>query len=202
MLRHMAWVLVLGFGLTRAASAAVPDITAREFQLYMDWKDGKEDPRLAKDTDEVKLKKIAKTLGASPADVKNAIARVEPVIGTLKAELEMVVKDELAKTPIKPKVRSVEVNLDTAYPVAFVKWACGDARDIEKEAAYVAYGVAQGGVLIKTLGLWCVGEGDTKLFSAKIGRDAFTRIDLKAIERFATSRYIKLFEEVKRGPHT
>jgi hypothetical protein len=85
--------------------------------------------------------------------------------------------------------------------VAYVKWKCGDQRDVDEEAAWVAWAVNQGGGVVKTAGVWCVNEIDTKLFSAKIGRASFERIRKEAIERFASSRYIRLFEEVKRGPH-
>ncbi|MBI5507402.1 MAG: hypothetical protein HY903_01495 [Deltaproteobacteria bacterium] len=198
----MSVCVVMLLGAADGARAAGPTVTAKEFQLFMDWKDGSEDPRLAKDNEATRVKKIAKSLGVSAADLKKAIDKVEPAFSSLKAETEAAIRAELDKTPIKKQLKSVEVNIDTAHAVALVKWGCGDARDTDKEASWVAAAVAAGGSIVKTAALWCVNDGDTKLFSAKIGRDAFERIDLKSVDRFATSRYIKLFEDVKRGPHT
>ncbi|MBT6433370.1 MAG: hypothetical protein HOK97_01820 [Deltaproteobacteria bacterium] len=55
--------------------------------------------------------------------------------------------------------------------------------------------------LVNVLGLWCVNEIDTKLFSAQIGRAAFTKISKSSVPRFAASRYIRFFQKIKRGPH-
>ena len=129
------------------------------------------------------------------------VDKVGPLAATLQADTEKAVRAALASTPVAKQVASVEVNVSTGHAVAFVKWRCGDARDVDKEAAWVAWGVADAGTVVKTLGLWCVNEIDTKLFSAKIGRECFERISRETIDRFATSRYIRLFEEVRRGPH-
>jgi hypothetical protein len=183
------------------AGAEANSVTPREYELYMDWKDGREDPRLEKYSDAVKLKKIARSLNVEPKELEAIIGRVGPVAGTLKAETEKAVKAALDETPIKARISSVEVNIATGHVVAYVKWKCGDQRDVDEEAAWVAWAVNQGGGVVRTAGVWCVNEIDTKLFSAKIGRASFERIRKEAIERFASSRYIRLFEEVKRGPH-
>ena len=182
--------------------AAPPPLTAREWELYVYWRDGRDEPQLAKDPDGVRLKKIARANGVAESELKKAVERVTPLAATLKADTETSVRTELDTTPIKKQIQSIDVNVETGHAVAFVKWSCGDSRDTDKEAAYVAWAVAVGAPAVKTLALWCVNGADTKLFSAKIGRDALGRIDVKSIERFAASRYIRLFEEVKRGPHT
>ena len=194
-----AVLLLLVTGLARAGDVR---ITPEEFQLFFDWKDNKDDPRLVKDNDANKIRKIAQSLRVNATDLKKAIGRVEPAFPTLKADTEKLIREQLDKTPLKKAIRDVEVNIDTNHPVALVKWTCGDARDSDKEAAYVAWAVSQGGSIIKTAAVWCVNEADTKLFSAKIGRDQFQLVDVKSVDRFASSRYIKLFEDVKRGPHT
>jgi len=183
------------------AQAADAEITPHDYALYIDWKDGREDPRLQDLSDAVKLKKIARSLGLKARDLKVIIDRVAPVAPRLRGENEKAIRAALGQTPLKSQLVSVEVNTDIGNVIAWVKWKCGDPRDVDKEAAYVAWATAQGGSVVKTLGLWCVNQIDTKLFSGKIGRDAFLRIRKEAIERFAASRYIRLFEEVKRGPH-
>ncbi len=183
------------------AQAEGGGVSPTDYQLYMDWKDGREDPRLEKFSEEAKLKKIAKNLRVKTKDLKAAIRRVEPLVATLATDTEKAIRAELDKTQIKSQISTVDINTQTGHVIAFIKWKCGDARDFDKEAAYVAWAVSEGGQVVKTAGVWCVNEIDTKLFSAKIGRAAFERIRKESIERFATSRYIKLFEEVKRGPH-
>lgn len=192
-------VALLASGVGSGAKAS--SVTPRDYELYMDWKDGREDPRLEKYSDAIKLKKIAKSLNVRPKDLEAIIGRVGPVAGTLKAKTEKAIKAALDETPIKARISSVEVNTATGHVVAYVKWRCGDQRDVDKEAAWVAWAVNEGGGVVTTAGVWCVNEIDTKLFSAKIGRASFERIRKEAIERFASSRYIRLFEEVKRGPH-
>ncbi len=185
-----------------ALAAGTPVITAQEYEAFMSWKEGREDPRLEKDTDAAKLKKIARQLGVSTTALKAIIDKVEPVAATLKEETERSLARALEDTPVKGRVLVIEVNADSGHVVAGVKWRCpADERDVDKEASYVAWALIDGGKIVKTLGLWCVNEIDTKLFSAKIGRVAFERIQRPSIDRFATSRFLRLFEEVKRGPH-
>ncbi|OGQ91759.1 MAG: hypothetical protein A2289_11945 [Deltaproteobacteria bacterium RIFOXYA12_FULL_58_15] len=199
LLRFFVIAAVLGGAFP--AGAKGPEISPEEFSMYSDWKEGCEDPRLEKFDEAAKLKKIAKNLGVSSKQLQANIDKVEPLLVELKAGTEAGIKEELEQTPIGKQVVSVELNLDSGHAVAWVKWRCGDERDRDKEAAHVAWATSQGGPVVKILGLWCVNEIDTKLFSAKIGRPALDRINKATIERFATSRYIKLFEEVRRGPH-
>ncbi len=184
------------------AHARGPEVAPRDYQLYMDWMDGRQDPRLAGLSDDVKRVKIAKTLGVSAAELKQVVDRIAPLAPTLARDTERAIASAGAETALKARVLEVHVDAEQGHVVAGFKWRCGDSRDVEKEASYAAWATAEGGPVVKTLVLWCVDEHDTKLFSATIGRTAFERINKAGIERFAASRYIKLFEEVKRGPHT
>ncbi len=177
------------------------EIKAEEYGYYRAWVDGREDPRLAKDDEATRLKKIAKQENLKITEFRALIERVSKVAQSIVPENEAAIRQSLNQTVIGKRIREVEINVDSSHVVAFVKWECGDKRDIDKEASYVAWAVGQGGGVIGTLGLWCVNENDTKLFSAQIGRGGFTRIKKKTVERFATTRYARLFEKVKRGPH-
>jgi hypothetical protein len=176
-------------------------VTAREFELFKAWDEGKDDPRLEKLADKAKMQKIAKTVSASVKDLQAAITKVEPLAGSLKGEHERSIRAQLDQSPLKGRVQGVEVNTDDIAAVAWVNWKCGDARDIDKEAAHAAFSAAQGSKMVKTLAVWCVDDAKAKQFSATIDRTGFEKIDAKAIERFASSRYIHLFVGVKRGPH-
>lgn len=198
----MGLTLLLGLGVPATALAGTEaKVTAHEYQLYMDWKDGRDDPRLKNASEATKLKKIARSLHVSAAELKAAVAKVKPVAGLLGQQTQSSIRAALQTTMLKGRLREVHVDAGQGHVVAGVKWDCGDSRDWDKEAAYAAWGVTDAGHIVKTLVVWCVDAADTKLFSAKIGRTAFAKISKRSIERFATTRYIRLFEEVRRGPH-
>ena len=177
------------------------EVEAAEYGYYRAWVDGREDSRLMDLDEKTKLKKIAKQEKITVSDLQAIIEKVGPLADSLGSVNEKEIRNRLDQTVVKGRVQEVEVNLGTSHVVAYVKWVCGDKRDIDKEAAYVAWAVGQAGPLVKTLGLWCVNGSGTKLFSAQIGRGGFGRIRKGTIERFAATRYARFFEQVKRGPH-
>ncbi len=197
----LAVVVVALAGATELWAAPL-DVTATEYTLYVEWTAAREDAKLGKLNQEAKVKRVAAALGVSAKELQRVIAKVEPEMASIKPEAEKAMRARLDETPLKGRILSVELNTETEHAVALVKWRCGDPRDWDKEAAYLAWAVNAATPVTKILGLWCVNELDAKLFSAKIGRPGIERITKEAVERFATSRYIKLFEEVKRGPHT
>jgi len=192
-------MMVLGGAHT--AFAGGPAVSPEEFSLYREYVIARDDTRLEKYNAKAKIKKIARSLGVSGKQLQAAIDKLDPLIGTLQADTEKAIRAALDQTPLKKVILKVEVNLETEHAVAFIKWRCGDPRDHDKEGAYVAWAVSEGGEVVKLLGLWCVNSIDTKLFSGKIARPALGRVNKSGIERFASSRYIRLFEDVKRGAH-
>jgi hypothetical protein len=201
--RGLALWVALG-GLCSSAVAgqdAITSVSSEEFALYKDWINGRQDPRLEEFSDKIKMKKIAKNLGVKLRVLKAAVEKVEPVAASIGPTTERHIKASLESTPLKERIIKVHLDIEESHVVAWVQWRCGDKRDVEKEASYVGWAVGQKGHVVKTLALWCVNAKDTKLFSAKASRTSLARINKSGIERFATSRYIRLFEEVKRGPH-
>ena len=182
-------------------TALAADVSPTEYALFMDWKNGQEDEKLAEDDQETKTKKIAESLGVTVAELEAAIAKVQAVESTLGTSTAEAVKGSIKQTPMAGSLLDVEINTETRHAVAYVKWRCPDRRDIDLEAAYVAWAIGDSNPLVNVLGLWCVNEIDTKLFSAQIGRESFTKIRKSSIPRFAASRYIRFFQKVKRGPH-
>lgn len=176
-------------------------VTAKEYALYMDWNDGRRDPRLAKFDDAMKLRKIAKNLGVAVGEMKAAIARVEPLAASLAATTQEAIRTALQDTPLRGRVLDVLVDAGQSHVVASVKWRCGALADLEKEAAYAGWASGQAGGIVGTTAIWCVNEKNTKLFSATAANVGLGRINKAAIPRFAKARYIRLFEGVKTGPH-
>ena len=186
---------------TSVAATEALDVSAEEFGLYMDWMAGREDPRLEKYNDAQKRKKIARSLGVQVKVLGAAITKVGPVAGTLPQQTSSAIRAGLETTTLKGRILDVIIDAEQAHVVAGVQWRCGDPRDFDKEACWAAHAVGQTGRIVKTVGLWCTDSTGIKQFSAKIARSAAQRISKSSIERFAGSRYIRLFEEVKRGPH-
>lgn len=183
-------------------ASTVMDISVEEYASYKAWVDGKEDPRLANDNDQVKMRKIAKQEKLSVSSLKAIIKKVDSTINLLKPENQKAISTALNQTVLSKRVREVEINTASSYVVAYVKWECGDKRDIDTEAAYVAWATAQAGSTIKTLGLWCVDKRGVKQYSATIERESFSRVNKASVKRFGKSRYARLFQDIKRGPHT
>ena len=194
-------LVVLGLSSFSFASS-VDSVTCDEYQHFMAWKDGIQDPRLAEDSEEVRYKKIAKTIGLSDEQLKTVVGKVKPLHGQLKGAWEAKIKKSLAQTPIQAQVKSVEMNVQTGSPIAYVEYACGETAKMERDATWVAEGIRASGGFVKTLALWCTDPKGIKQFSAIIDRSGFEKIQKASIERFATRRYIRLFTDIKRGPHT
>jgi hypothetical protein len=195
-----ASIVFLALGMAPAVATA-GEVSPSDFALFKDWQDGQTDERLVEDDQETRTKKIAKTLGVTVEELEAAVAKVKVVESTLGSSTAQAVRSSIGQTPMASRLLDVEINTETRHVVAYVKWRCPDKRDIDLEAAYVAWAVGASNPLVNVLGLWCVNEIDTKLFSAQIGRESFTKIRKSSIPRFAASRYIRFFQKIKRGPH-
>jgi Txe/YoeB family toxin of Txe-Axe toxin-antitoxin module len=196
-------VLVALLGLASTGYAQnVDSVTCDEYQNFMAWKDGIQDPRLAEDSDDERYKKISKTIGLSAEDLKAVVGKIEPLQGKLKGAWESKIKQSLAQTPVNAQVKSVEMNVQTGSPIAYIEYACGETAKIDRDATWVAEAVRASGGFVKTLALWCTDTKGIKQFSAIIDRSGFEKIRKSSIDRFASSRYIRLFTDIKRGPHT
>ena len=77
-----ASIVLSAFCLAPMAALAA-DVSPTEYALFMDWKNGQEDEKLAEDDQETKTKKIAKSLGVTVAELEAAIAKVQAVESTL-----------------------------------------------------------------------------------------------------------------------
>ena len=81
-------------------AAIAADVTPQEYALFMDWKDGQTDERLAEDDPETKKKKIAKNLGVTVAELEAAVAKVEAVVSTLGTSTAEAVRGSIKQTPM------------------------------------------------------------------------------------------------------
>ena len=105
------------------------------------------------------------------------------------------IKQSLAQTPIQAQVKSVEMNVQTGSPIAYVEYACGDTAKMERDATWVARVFVHPVVREDACALVYRSKG-IKQFSAIIDRSGFEKIQKASIERFATRRYIRLFTDI------
>jgi hypothetical protein len=200
MLNRVLGVVILGAA-TFAGAEVPASITATEYALYMDWKEGALDPRLAHLNHTDKLNTLAKSLGVTVGTLEKAIEKGVQQAPSLAQNASQKIRQSIQRAEVGGRLLDVEVDTSHGHVVAGVQWRCADLRDADKDASYIAWGVAQAEPLVQTLALWCVDASGTKQFSAKIARSAMEKIQVESVERFASSRLIRLFETVQRGPH-
>ncbi len=195
--------LFLTFSLTLFAAgsafAAPVEMTAEEYTQYRTYMNLRDAPKLAKLSDKQKRAKIAASINITPGALDAAIAKGEVKAAGIEERTVAGVKEELEKTPLKGRIKEVTINTETEQAVLFVKWQAANALDFDKEACHVAAAVKAGGHIVSLVVLWAVNGNDATVFSAKVGRSAFMRINPASINSFASTRYIKMFEDVKRG---
>lgn len=176
------------------------ELTAEEFTQYRTYVNLKDAPKLANLPEKQKRAKIAQSINITPAQLDVAIEKGEKAGDGIGDRTVAAVQAELAKTPLKGRVKEVTIDTSSEQAVIFVKWQAGNALDFDKEACHVAAAVKAGGHIVSLVVLWAANANDVTVFSARVGRNAFTKINPATINSFASSRYIKMFEQVQRGP--
>lgn len=175
------------------------EMTAEEFSQFRTYVNLKDAPKLVNLAEKQKRAQIAKSINITPAQLDAAIAKGEAAGEGLVDRTISAVQAELDKTPVKGRIKEVTVDTSTEQAVMFVKWQAANALDFDKEACHVAAAVKARGHIVSLVVLWAVNNNDATVFSAKVGRQAFTKINPATINSFASTRYIKMFEEVRRG---
>lgn len=174
-------------------------ISQEEFVAVTEFKALKGNPKNAKVPDAKLKAQAAKTAGLKPADFDAAQKKVDGYGDELGKKAEAVLKQKLEASIIGKRVGTVVVDVSQAHVVVGVSWKQGNVLDLEDEASTVAGVVAQEVPFVGTLAVWATDAADKKVFSAKIGHAPMQNINLAKIKDYAKSRYIKFFEEVKRG---
>lgn len=196
-------LVLLGIFLSGGAgqASARSAVSAAEFALYMDWINGRQDPRLKDLSDSQRMRKIAVNLGVRVADIVAAVSKVTPVAATIAEDTTVALRRSLASTPLQGRILDLAVDAGQSHVIAHIKWRCGPLHDLEQEAAYAGWASAAAASVVATTVVWCVNTKGTKLFSARAANSGLMRITKTSIPRFAKSRYIRIFEGVKTGAH-
>lgn len=182
------------------ATAGPVEMTADEFQYWHTYKNLQDAPKLVKLSEKAKRAKIAHHLKISPKALDAALAKGEQYGAGIEERTATAMKTALETTILRGRVKEVTINSDADQAVAFVKWEARSPLDFDKEACWTAWAAAEQGHIVKILVVWAVNNSDATVFSAKVGRTAFTKIHKSRINSFASTRYIKMFEDIKRGP--
>ena len=200
MLEIRAIVLTTLFLTSTLVSANTVDMNADEFRYWRTYVQLQNAPKLKPLTENAKRAQIAKHLKISPAQLSEAIAKGEQHGEGIEQRTAEAISKALETTMLKGRIQDLTINTDTDQAVAFIKWTARSPLDFDKEACWAAWAVGEAGHIVNILVLWAVNAADATVFSAKVGRTAFTRIHKNRINSFASTRYIKMFEDVKRGP--
>jgi hypothetical protein len=174
-------------------------ISQEEFVAVTEFKALKANPKNAKVADAKLKAQASKTAGLKPQDFDAAQKKLDVYGDDLGKKAEAVLKQKLEASILGKRVGTVLVDVSQAHVVVGVSWKQGNVLDIDDEAATVAGIVAQEVPFVATLAVWATDASDKKVFSAKIGHAPMQNINLAKIKDYAKSRYIKFFEEVKRG---
>jgi len=181
------------------------DLTEEQFKTYHDYLDALQDPRVEKMKPDDKLNKIAHNFRIPLPKLKEAIAQGERYgdLKAISATSEQAIRESLAGTPIEGRVVYLSVDTREGHVVTYVSWRVGKPEALEQEAALIAVRVRKAAPISADLRLWAVGPGDPdhRVFDGMISGEAAGKIQERRIPDFASTRYIKLFEQLHEDGH-
>jgi hypothetical protein len=181
------------------AHAGDVNVTREEFIAVSEFKALKQNPKNAKVADAKLKQQASKAAGLKPEQFDAAQKKLEAFGDELGKKAESALKARLETSIVAKRVVTVVVDVTQAHVVVGVSWKQGNVLDLEDEAATVAGVVKEEVPFVSTLAVWATDGSDKKVFSAKIGHAPMQNINLAKIKDYAKTRYIKFFEEVKRG---
>lgn len=187
-----------------STSARADDLpmTAEEFKLWRDYQGALEDPRVQKMSDKERLPKIAANFRVPMAKLQAAIAKGEKVGDQVGPAIEAAVQASLDGTELAGRIKRIKIDASAAHIIAYVTWLPDRPEMIDREACIVAARVHKASDFIGTIKVEVSNPGAAEeghLFEALISASSADKIQEEKIIDFASTRYIKLFEKVKRA---
>lgn len=197
----VAAALALPLVLPAPVRAGELAMTAEEFGLWRDYQGALTDPRVQKMPEKQRLPNIAKNFKTTEKKLKEAIEKGEKDGEAVAKQAEELTKKALEGTDLAARVKEVRVDASAAHVVAYVTWVAASAETIDKEVCLVASKVIKENPLASTVKVDVLDSIDDKkkLFDALIGRANAAKIQEEKIVDFASTRYIRMFEKVKRA---
>lgn len=185
--------------MSSAAFAEPPNISRDEFKLYRDYQAALRDSRVQKMPEAQRLPAIAKNFKVSEKALNDAIKKGEeyPEIGSA---FEEEVRKQLNQGALAGKLHDLKVDDSDGHVVTFVAWKNDNPNKLEEEAAIAAIAAARGAPITSTIAVWAVDSATgRKVFEAKISADAAQGFNPARVTMFASTRYIRIFENVRNA---
>jgi len=198
------WALIVAAALVLpalpgAARAADFPMTPEEFGLWRDYQQALTDARVQKKAEKERLPAIAKNFGVPEKKLKDAVEK-----GTEHGEKMGKIAEEasraaLADTELAARIKEIRADTSAGHVVTYVTWTVANPEFIDREACLVATRVVKANALASTIKVDVLGAQGQKVFDALISKVNAGRIKEDSIVDFASTRYLKLFEKVKRA---
>jgi hypothetical protein len=179
-------------------AAAPVELTQEEFKMFRHWQKAMNDPRVEKIKPGARNAAIARDARFKLKDMEQAIARGEAA-GDLKAGCEASIREALSGTDLGGRLGTIDVDTSEPHAVAYVQWMNAQPSKLEEEAALAAVQTAKSCPLLSTIQVWAQDASAPKVrvFQGLISQTAAARINPERIKDFASTRFIRLFENVK-----
>lgn len=190
-----ASALYLGAPSARADSGL--HITKGQFQLYRDYQDALQDPRVQKMKEKDRLPAIARNFHVKLPELKAAIAMGQQEADRVEAAEVSSLKAAFAGSPLEGRIGDVRVDAKKGHIIAYVQWLNSDPTKVDQEACWAAARSVKAAPLVGTFDLYAsdAANKDKRVFSALIGADRAVNIKEDQIVDYATTRYLRLFEK-------
>jgi hypothetical protein len=187
--------------LAPGARADGADMTEVQFKAYHDYLDALTDARVQKMKPAKRLPAIAHNLGLPLPKLKAAIDKGKELGGAeaiAKASVDAI-QASVAGTPLEGRLGEVRVDTNDSHVVTYVSWKADKGEALEQEACLLAARAKKAAPISADLRLWATDPANQehKMFDGMITGAAALNIREARIADFATTRYIKLFEQHK-----
>lgn len=175
-------------------------MTAEEFRLWRDYRAALDDPRVKKMPEKQRLPAIARNFRVSVKELAKAIEKGEQHGETVGKQSEELTRAALADAALG-RLKEVRVDASASLVVVYVRWVAASPAAVDREASLVASRVHKANPLARILKVEIFDPDlETRpLFEGLINRERAGLIQEERIVDFASTRYARLFEKVKRA---
>jgi hypothetical protein len=190
-----------------ASAAEVSEISAEDYHGAIYFQQALEHPAVqAKKTRKAQVEAVARDLKWPAKKLQAAVDEVEALGGDALELAKKALERGFEGTRVKGRV--LDLNFDASksdHVVLYLRFRGSNAKDALKDASTIAAVVSKEAPLVTTLSLAGIhpraeASSTDPVWSAKIGRESMSRVQLNRIEDYADRLYKNLFEGVTEKP--
>jgi hypothetical protein len=172
-------------------------ITRQQYQLYKDYQDALQDPRVEKMKEKDRLPAIAHNFKVKEKELKAAVEKGDAEASQVEAIETAALKEAFKGTPLDGHLGEIRVDASKGHIVSYVQWYNSDTSKLDQEACYAATRAIKAATLTGTVYLYAndATAKDKKVYSSLISAENALRIKEDQIVDFALTRYKGLFEK-------